>query len=377
MSSISIVPVNSGKQMRDFINFTLDLYKNEPNYVPELVMDTKSTLSKKTNPALEFCDYQPFLAVRDGKVVGRVVALINPVANEKWGHKEVRFGWIDFIEDYEVCKALLDAVVAWGKERGMTCMEGPMGFTDFDREGALVEGFDRFATMATIYNYPYYVEYYERYGLVKSVDWLEFRITVPKELPERVAKTIDIVKERYNLKVVKYHNIPYFKKHVAPVIFDLLNECYADLHGFSHLNEKQKQQYIDAYIPFVDLDILPMVYDSEGHLIGTALMIPSLAGAIKKAGGRLFPFGWWHLIKRLYLKKDEVVEFLLVAVKPEWQNKGLNVLMIADLFPVFKKKGFKYCETNCNLEDNHKVLSLWKSFEHENHKRRRAYRMDF
>lgn len=376
MTKISIIPVQTRKQMRKFINFSLNLYKNEPNAVPELAMDTRSVLGK-SNPALEFCDCQSFLAMRDGKVVGRVAALINPVANEKWQHKEVRFGWIDFIEDYEVCKALLDTVVTWGKERGMTCMEGPMGFTDFDREGALIEGFDQFGTMATIYNYPYYIDYYERYGLTKSVDWLEFKITVPEALPEKVDKALDLIKNRYGLKVVKYKSNTKFKKEVAPIIFDLLNECYADLHGFSFLNDKQVKSYIDAYIPFVDLDIIPLIYDKDDNLIGTGLMIPSLAGAIKKANGKLFPFGWWHLIKRLYLKQDEIVEFLLIAVKPEWQSKGLNALIFKDLLPIFHKKGFKYCETNCNLEDNHKVINLWRTFENVNHKKRRAFRMDF
>lgn len=374
--SVTIVPVTTKRQMNQFVDFTLDLYRNSPYYVPELDIDTKTTLDPAKNPAFEFSQAQPMLALRDGKVVGRVVALISNRVNEKWEKKTVRFSWIDFIEDYEVCKALLDAVVAWGKERGMTRLQGPMGFTDFDREGALTFGYDRIATMSTTYNYPYYIEYYERYGLQKGADWLELLITLPGELPEKYYRMSEIIKERYGLRVEFAKNARDMKNNRAKNIFDLLNTCYADLYGFAQLSDRQIDKYVADYISFADMSLIPLIYNSENELIGCALMIPSLARAMLKTRGKLFPFGWWHLVKALYLKHDDTIEFLLIAIRPDYQSKGVNSLIVTSLFPVFQKKGFKFAETNCELEDNHKVLNFWNSFEHEVHKRRRAYIMD-
>ncbi len=374
--AIQIVKVESPAQMESFICFTLNLYKDCPYYIPELDIDTRATLSSKKNPAFEFCKAQPFLAMKDGRTVGRVVALINTRANQTWGHSDVRFGWIDFIEDYEVCKALLDAVCDWGREHGMTRLEGPMGFTDFDREGAMIMGYDRIATMATIYNYPYYIEYYERYGLVKAADWLEYLITVPENLPESYARMSKVITERYGLTLRIYKSSSEIKKQAAHKIFNLLNECYAPLYGFSKLSDGQIDKYVNDYIPYADLELLPMVYDQKGELVGTALMIPSIAKAIQKCRGRLFPFGWIHLLKGLKSKKNDTVELLLIAIKPEYQGKGLNAVMMSYLLPVFHRKGFKSCETNCELEYNYKMNNLWKNFPHENHKRRRVFVKD-
>jgi len=374
--AIQVVKVESSSQMDEFVNFSLNLYKDCPYYVPELAMDTRSTLSPDKNPAFEFSTAQLFLAMKDGSVAGRVAGLVNSRANETWGHQTVRFGWIDFIEDYDVCKALLDAVSEWGKEQGMNRLEGPMGFTDFDREGALTMGYDRIATMATIYNYPYYIEYYERYGLVKAAEWLEYLITVPEELPENYVRLSKVIAERYGLTTRIYKNTAQIKKHGAYEIFSLLNECYAPLYGFSKLSDRQINKYVNDYIPFADLELLPMIYDAQGNLVGTGLMVPSIAKALQKCRGKLFPFGWIHLLKVLKSKKNDTIEFLLVAVKPEYQGKGVNALMMTYLLPVFQKKGFKYCETNCELEDNFKMNNLWKNFPHENHKRRRVFEKD-
>lgn len=374
--SVNIIPVETKRQMRQFVNFTLDLYKGCPYYVPELAFDVKATLDPKKNPAYEFCQAQPMLAVRDGKVVGRVVALINDRMNEKWQQKIVRFSWIDFIEDYQVCKALLDAVVAWGRERGMNCLQGPMGFTDFDREGALTFGYDRIATMATTYNYPYYIEYYERYGLGKGADWLEMLVTLPTELPEKYARLNDIIKERYGLRVEFSPSVSELKKNRAKNIFDLLNTCYADLYGFSQLSDRQIDKYVNDYISFVDLSLIPLIYNEQNEMVGCALMIPSLAKALVKSRGKLFPFGWWHLVKSLYLKHDDTIEFLLIAIRPDYQAKGVNSLIVSSLVEVFNRKGYKYAETNCELEDNHKMLNFWNSVTHEVHKKRRAFIMD-
>lgn len=374
--SVTIIPVESRRQMNQFIDFTLDLYRDCPYYVPELAFDTRATLDKKKNPAFEFSQAQPYLAIKDGKVAGRVVALINNRVNEKWQHKVVRFGWIDFIEDYEVCKALLDAVCAWGKERGMNRLEGPMGFTDFDREGALTTGFDRMATMATIYNYPYYIDFYERYGLVKGADWIEHLVTIPDEMPERFSKMSNLIAERYNLRVHFAKNARDIKQHNAKAIFDLLNQCYADLYGFAQLSDRQIDKYVNDYITFADLSLIPMIYNEENELVGVAIMIPYLAQALIKSHGKLFPFGWFHLIKSLYIKPCETLEFLLVAIRPDYQNKGVNALIVSSLYPSLKKKGYKKAETNCNLVDNDKVINLWSHFPHETHKGRRAFIKD-
>lgn len=374
--SVTIIPVETRRQMNQFINFTLDLYRNCPYYVPELALDTKATLNPKKNPAFEFSQAQPMLAIRDGKVVGRVVALINNHVNETWNHKIVRFGWIDFIEDYEVCKALLDAVCKWGKERGMNMLEGPMGFTDFDREGALTWGFDRIATMSTIYNYPYYIEYYERYGLGLGADWVEHLVTIPEEIPERYAKMCDLVRERYKLRIVYAKNSSELKKVHAKPIFKLLNQCYAELYGFSQLNDKQIDKYIEDYITFADVEIIPLIYNEQDELVACGIMIPSLAKALVRCRGKLFPFGWWQLIKRLYIKNDDTVEFLLVGIRPDYQGKGLNSMMVSSIHPVLKRKGYVQAETNCNLVDNTKILNFWSHMPHIDHKKRRAFIKD-
>ena len=372
-SAVQIVPVETKKQLRKFIKFTLDLYKGNPYYVPELAMDTKASLT--TNPALRFCQCQPFLAYKDGKVAGRVVALINPRANEAWKTKDVRFSWIDFIEDYDVCKALLDTVAAWGKERGMEHLEGPIGFIDYDREGCLVDGYDKMSTMSLAYSYPYYAQFFDRYGLVKNADWVEYRITIPEET-ERFTRLADVIAKRYDLHLRIFKSNKELLHEGAKDIFKLFNTCYAKLYGWSQLDDAQVQTLIDNYIPFVDVNMLPTIYDKEGNMVGCAIMIPSLAKAIQKARGRLFPFGWWHLIKALKIKYDDTIEFLLVGVSPEYRGKGLNALIVSSVFPYVKKKGFKYCETNANLETNLSIQALWKSFDHELVKRRRAYIKD-
>lgn len=372
-SKVVIIPIETKRQMNLFVNFSIDLYKDNPYYVPEFTFDTKATLTPGKNPALDFCQAQPFLAYINNKVVGRVVALINPVANEKWESQDVRFGWIDFIDDYDVCAALLDAVAAWGKERGMTNLNGPLGFTDLDREGGLVDGYDKMSTMSLAYSFSYYAQYYDKYGLQKSIDWVEYNIRIPDIIPDKYASMANIVAQRFDLHIKKYTSHKKFVKEAAQEIFDLLNECYSKLYGYSELNQKQIDKTISDYIPFVDLNLISLIYDKDEQLVSFALMIPSLAKAIQKAKGRLFPFGWWHLVKALYLKHDDTIEFLLVAIKPTYQGKGLNAMLISDLLTYMNKSGYKYCETNANLENNLSIQAMWKSFDKDIVKRRRAY----
>ncbi|MBR5235348.1 MAG: GNAT family N-acetyltransferase [Bacteroidaceae bacterium] len=371
--SVSVRPVTTKKEMKQFICFNYELYKGSPYAVPDLYSDVRDTLDPNKNAAFEFCEAQPFIALRDGKVVGRIVAVINKKANQAWDKKSVRFGWVDFIDDAEVVDALFAAVEEWGRERGMDEIHGPLGFTDFDPEGMLVEGFDRMSTMVTIYNHAYYPEHMERMGYTKDTDWVEYMLTAPQQLPERHTRIARIVKEKFGLRVVKYTSHKKLARERGQAIFELLNEAYANLYGYSALSPKQIQQYIATYLPLLDLRLVPMVVDKDDNLIGFALVLPSLAKAFQKANGRLFPFGWWHLIKALKWNNTKMSEMMLIAVKPEYQGKGAVTLLFEDIIPIHYQLGYRYSETNPELETNTKVQAQWDYFERENHKRRRIY----
>lgn len=372
--SITIKPVTTKKEMKQFICFNYDLYKDSPYAVPDLYTDVRDTFDPSTNAAYEFCEAQPFIALRDNKVVGRIAAIINHKANSAWEKQCVRFGWVDFIDDAQVADALFATVEQWGKERGMTEVQGPLGFTDFDPEGMLIEGFDRIGTMATIYNYPYYPKHMERMGYEKDADWVEYLLTAPTELPEKHARITRIVKEKFGLRVVKYTSHKKLAQERGVAIFEMLNEAYAHLYGYSALSEKQIQQYIKAYLPLLDLRLVPLIVDKDDNLIGFAVLLPSLAKAFQKARGRMFPFGWWHLIKALKWNDTQTSEMLLIAVKPEYQGRGAVALLFADIIPIHYELGYRYSESNPELEVNTKIQSQWDYFERENHKRRRAYK---
>ena len=374
--SVTIKLVTTKKEMKQFICFNYELYKDSPYAVPELFTDVRDTLDPKKNAAFEFCEAQPFIAIKDGKVVGRIVAIINHKANASWGKKVVRFGWVDFIDDAEVVDALFTTVEQWGRERGMEEVQGPLGFTDFDPEGMLIEGFDRMSTMVTIYNYPYYPQHMERMGYEKDADWVEYLLTAPSEMPEKHARIARIVRERFGLKVIKYTSHRKLAKERGMDIFGLLNEAYAHLYGYSELSEEQIQQYIKSYLPLLDLRLVPIIVDKDNNLVGFGIMLPSLAKAFQKAQGFMFPFGWWHLIKALKWNDTQTSEMLLVAVKPEYQGKGAVALIFEDIIPVHSKLGYKYSESNPELEVNTKMQSQWDYFERENHKRRRAYKKE-
>lgn len=368
--SIQIKTVTTRKDLKTFVRYANRLYKGNKYYVPSMPFDDMNTLDKEKNGAFDFCKAEYYLAYKDGEVVGRVAAIVNYKANEAWKVDQVRFGWFDFIDDLEVSKALLDAVVAFGKAHGMTQIVGPLGFTDFDPEGMLVEGYDRVSTMALIYNHPYYPEHMKKHGYVKETGWLEYRITIPDELPEKHIKIAEIVKERYNLSVVKKTKRQIRKEKYGHKLFRLINETYCVLYGYSLLSEKQIDQYVDVYLGLVDMEMLTFIEDSEGELIGAGITIPSMAEALQKCNGEIFPFGWYHLLKSMYWGKPDTLDMLLIGVKPEWQNKGVNSLLFVDLFQRYKKMGFKYAETNANLETNAKVQAMWTPFEREQHKKR-------
>ena len=370
---VTVKPVTTKKEMKQFICFNYELYKGSPYAVPELYSDVRDTLDPTKNAAFEFCEAQPFIALREGKVVGRIVAIINHKANSAWSKKAVRFGWVDFIDDTEVADTLFATVEQWGRERGMDEVHGPLGFTDFDPEGMLVEGFDRIGTMATIYNYPYYPVHMERMGYTKDVDWLEYLITPAEELPEKHARITRIVKEKYGLRAIRYTSHRKLARERGVAIFELLNEAYANLYGYSALSPKQIQQYIDMYLPLLDLRLVPIIVDKDDNLVGFGIVLPSLAIAFQKAKGFMFPFGWWHLIKALKWNNTQTTEMLLVAVKPEYQGKGAVALIFEDIIPMHYQLGYRYSESNPELETNMKVQSQWDYFARENHKRRRAY----
>lgn len=368
--SIEIRTVSSKREMNEFVRFANRLYKDNKYYVPSMPMDDKNTLNKDKNGAFEFCDAELYLAYDGGKPVGRVAAIVNYKANEAWNVNQVRFGWFDFIDDINVSKALLEAVVKFGQARGMTQIVGPLGFTDFDPEGMLVEGFDRLSTMALIYNHPYYPEHMKQLGYYKETGWVEYRITIPEELPERHIRLAEMVRERYHLKVRKLDRKQIADEKYGQKLFRLINETYCVLYGYSLLSEKQIDQYVDLYLGFIDLKMVTFIENEEGELIAAGVSMPSLSEALQKCRGELFPLGWWYLLKTIFIKKPDTLDLLLIGVKPEWQNKGVNSLLFVDLFQNYRNMGFKYAETNANLETNHKVQAMWDPFEKELHKRR-------
>lgn len=378
MAKITIREVETKKELKKFIRFNYELYKDNPYSVPDLYEDMLNTFSDK-NAAMEFCKAKYFLAYNEkGEILGRVAGIINEKANKKWDRKTVRFGWIDFIDDIEVSKALLDKVEQWGRENGMTEMQGPLGFTDMDAEGMLIEGFEELSTMATIYNYPYYPVHMEKLGFEKDADWIEMRLTVPREtgLPERLKRIAEIVMEKYNLSIKKYTSSKKIAKDYGQEIFKLINEAFSPLFGYSELSQKQIDQYIKMFLPFLDLKLISLITEADGKLIGVGISMPSLSRALQKAKGKLFPFGWFHLLKALKWEKPKDLDLMLVAIKPEYQNKGVNSILFYDLLPIYIEEGYEYVETNVELETNTKVQSQWIYFERRQHKRRRCFKKE-
>lgn len=375
--SVEIKKVTTQSELKRFIRFNYEFYKDNPYSVPDLYDDMLNTFSPKKNAAFEFCEADYFLALRDGKIVGRVAAIINRRANETWNRKTVRFGWIDFIDDMEVSAALIDTVKQWGKERGMTEIEGPLGFTDMDAEGMLVEGFDQLSTMATIYNYPYYPQHMGRLGLSKSADWVEMKIYVPDAIPEKHRRISDIIARRYNLHIRKLKSKKEVRQSgVAHDIFRLINDAYTPLFGYSRMTERQIDQYVKMYVPVLDLRMVSIVENEQNEIVAVGISMASLSRALQKAKGRLLPFGWYHLLKALMWKRPKVLDLLLVAVRPDYQGKGVNALLFTDLIPVYKELGFEYAESNPELEMNEKVQNQWQYFKTEQHKRRRCFKAD-
>lgn len=360
------------KNLRLFTEFQLDMYKGNAYYVPPLISDDVNTLDPSKNPAFDFCESAYFMAYKDGKPVGRIAGIINHQANKDHGSKNARFGFIDFFDDEEVSAALMKAVEDWAREKGMKKLIGPLGFTDLDYEGMLIEGFDELSTMATIYNYPYYPKHIEKLGYEKESDWVEYQMTVPDSIPDRYLRVAEIVKKKFGLRVLKYKSRQKIKNEYGEELFRLVNESYANLYEYSRLSDRQIKHYIDIYLGLLNLDLVTLIVDKDDKLVGIGISMPSMSKALQKSGGKMLPMGWYHLLKGLKGKND-LVDLLLVAVKPEYQNKGVNALLFTDLIPHYQRLGYKHAESNPEMETNAKVQNQWEYFENRQHKRRRAY----
>ncbi len=375
---VEIRKVETASDLKTFIDFHYDLYAGSPYDVPNLYSDDKNTLSKDKNAAFDFCDAEYYLAYKDGKVAGRVAAIINHRVNEHWNVRDVRFGWIDFIDDIEVSGALFDAVAAYGRANGMTAMVGPLGFSDMDPEGMLTWGFDKLGTMATIYNYDYYPRHMEQLGgWDKDNDYVEYLLPVPDEVPEKYAKIAKLVEKRYNLHVKKLTRDDVWKRGWGRKLFEIINATYTDLYGFVTLTDRQIDQYVKMYMPVVDLNLITVIVDGnkDDAVAGMGITIPSLSRALQKCRrGRLTPFGWWHVLRAIKCHKTEGVDLLLVGFLPEYRAKGANALLFADLIPRYVDYGFKWGETQVEMESNGGVQGQWGPLNPINHKRRRCYR---
>lgn len=374
MGNVCIKSVSTRKDLEEFIKFPITLYAGNGQFVPEMANDVRDSFNPDKNHGLSFTEVQAFIAERDGKVVGRIAGIINSRANKKWNSSVVRFGYIDFIDDLEVSKALLDTVVEWGRERGMTEIQGPLGITDFDKEGMLVEDFDRMGSMIDIYNYPYYPKHMEAHGYSKITDWVQIRVEIPSEVPQRYARVAKLSSEMYGLKVRKV-TLQEAYNGEGRRVFDLMNQAYAPLFGYSSFTPNQVDYFLKMYLPVADMELIPLVENDKGELVAAAVTMASMSKALQKSKGKLFPVGWWHMFKALKLKHEDTVNMMLIAVRPDMQGLGVNALIFNDLIPVYNKKGFKYAETGPQLEDNVKELSQWKPLNPEILKRRRCFGM--
>jgi len=374
MEGVEIVKVQESKQMDEFVHVVDKIYKDCEQYVPDLEVDIRNLFNPKSNPGLEFSDIQPFLAYRHGETVGRIVGIINRHANEKWKVKNVRFAMLEFIDDLEVSRSLLDAVTQWGKSFGMDTLQGPMGITDFDKEGMLVEDFNLAGSMNTIYNPEYYPRHLEALGFEKEVDWVQIRIKIPKEVPVKYARVAQYAREQMGLRVIKLSNSMISKGGYGKKVFALFNEAYKSIFGFSELSDKQVESFLNRYLKLIDKQLIPFIVNDKDEVVGAAVTMGSLTRAMQRAKGQLLPFGWYHLLKAMYWKREDNAEMLLIAVRPDYQGLGVNAMFFDDLIPIYNRYGFKWAETGPQLEDNVRELTQWKPLHPEYVKRRRCYK---
>lgn len=369
-NDVLVREVLTKKELKKFVMFPLKLYQGNKYYIPQLIKEEMSLLSKDKNPAYEFCEVKLWLAYRNEQIVGRIAGIINHNFNEKWQKQSCRFGWIDFIDDDDVSKALLDTVETWAKTKGMHEVQGPLGFSDLDPEGMLIEGFEELSNIATIYNYPYYPIHLNKLGYNKDADWVEYEIRVPEKIPEKIDRIAKIVLKKHNLRVLPAVKIKEIK-HYAIDIFELLNLAYQDLYGFVPLTKNQIDFYIKQYISLANPKLICLILDSNDQVAAFGLTFPSMSKAFQKAKGRLLPWGWLHMIDAI--KHEKTVDLYLLAVRPEFQDKGVNSLLFTELLKNYIDNKFVKAESNPELETNHRVQAQWKYFEHRQHKRRRCF----
>lgn len=371
--SVEIKKIANRIDLLRFVKFGNEFYSNCENFCPSLILDEMATFNTKKNPAFDVCEHVLYMAYKNGKAVGRIAGIINHEANRKWGVKHVRFGWMDFIDDLAVSKALLDAVAEWGKSKGMDGLNGPVGFTDFDHQGLIVEGFDYLVPMASLYNYPYYVQHMEAYGLLKENDWIEMQIYPPQELPERFGRMAKIVQERSHVRVDKVKNCKELVQKYGTSYMDVIDQAYQKLYNFQPLTDRQKRHYCDMYFPLLNFDFVTVVVNEKDEVVGVGVGMPDISKALRKCKGKLFPFGWYRMLKALHSDHYDTFDFLIIAVRPDYQDRGLNAVIIADQHPYFVKYNIRCIETTAIMETNFKNLNHWEVFPHKYHKRRRAY----
>ncbi len=373
MSDIKVKQVLNSSDLELFIKFPMELYKGNPYYVPPLINEEKSIWMKEENPALQYSEAAQFLAYKGENIVGRIAVMINHKEEKELGIRKVRFGWLDFIDDIEVSKSLINTAIEYAKSKGISKIEGPMGFTNLDKAGMLTKGFDKLATMIGIYNFDYYPKHMEQLGLVKEKEWVEFEINFPDILPDKVEKFSKLIAEKYELELVKFKA----KKDILPLVdsmFKLLDDTYKNLSTYTPITEEQIKHYKEKYFKFIDKDYIVCIKDKSGSLISFAITMPSYSKALQKAKGKLFPFGWWHLLNAG--KKNDRANFYLIGIHPQYQKRGVTAIIFKEIYETFKKKGVKFLETNPELEENASIQALWQDYNPINHKRRRTYSLE-
>ena len=373
MSDIKVKQVLNSSDLELFIKFPMELYKGNPYYVPPLINEEKSIWMKEENPALQYSEAAQFLAYKGENIVGRIAVMINHKEEKELGIRKVRFGWLDFINDIEVSKSLINTAIEYANSKGISKIEGPMGFTNLDKAGMLTKGFDKLATMIGIYNFDYYPKHMEQLGLVKEKEWVEFEINFPDTLPDKVEKFSRLIAEKYELELVKFKA----KKDILPLVdsmFKLLDDTYKNLSTYTPITEEQIKHYKEKYFKFIDKDYIVCIKDKSGSLISFAITMPSYSKALQKAKGKLFPFGWWHLLNAG--KKNDRANFYLIGIHPQYQKRGITAIIFKEIYETFKKKGVKFLETNPELEENASIQALWQDYNPINHKRRRTYSLE-
>jgi hypothetical protein len=373
MSDIKVKQVLNSSDLELFIKFPMELYKGNPYYVPPLINEEKSIWVKEENPALQYSEAAQFLAYKGKNIVGRIAVMINHKEEKELNIRKVRFGWLDFIDDMEVSKALINTAIEYAKSKGISKIEGPMGFTNLDKAGMLTKGFDKLATMIGIYNFDYYPKHMEQLGLVKEKEWVEFEINFPDTLPDKVEKFSNLIAEKYELELVKFKS----KKDILPLVepmFKLLDDTYKHLSTYTPITQEQIKHYKEKYFKFIDKDYIVCIKDKYGSLISFAITMPSYSKALQKAKGKLFPFGWWHLLNAG--KKNDRANFYLIGIHPQYQKRGVTAIIFKEIYETFKKKGVKFLETNPELEENASIQALWQDYHPTNHKRRRTYSLE-